>query len=242
MKRLKNRYPFNGKYYPYIAAVAAACSAVMMPIYLGLEPGLITLAGMILIPAVILLVCYIIEQRLSAEEKALVENTSSPLWYPVDENIRRNLARKYQETQHSPVYIVFVSIVVFVVTMVLGMLPSAKYHRGFSTPAEVLPIAIIFAAAAFFIIYIKKGIGGNWLDIDDTAMYTVVKIHHCFDVHFRNKYGDHYYKYLVFYQPDGRYVLRLTDHDTSQVDSVTIVKFRNSITWVPNIGYTGGTL
>lgn len=241
MKRLKYLHIFNGRYYPLIAAGIATTTTPLLTIMLDIDvpPGIIMPVGAILA----LVVCFLIEHHLSDEERQIMAETPMPLWKPVNAFVRSGIITKYEGSQFSPVGMIIGSIAIGVAVFVVGILPG-RHSIEMNDPAVVMPIAFIAAVIAFAVMFFYKGRGANWLNIDDSAMYTVIPVHHCYEVkhYYRHRSifsGNNawYTHFLVFYQPDGKYVLKLPDGHTT-CSAVIIILYHGSVTWLPVDAYT----
>ena len=241
MKRLKYLHIFNGRYYPLIAAGIATTTIPLLTMMLDIDvaPGIIMPVGSILA----LVVCFLIEHHLSNEERQIIAETPMPLWKPVNSFVRSRIITKYEGSQFSPVGMIIGSIAIGVAVFVVGILPG-RHSIEMNDPAVVMPIAFFAAVIAFVVMFFYKGRGANWLDIDDSAMYTVIPVHHCYEVkHYyrhRSIFSENnawYTHFLVFYQPDGKYVLKLPDGHTT-CSAVIIVLYHGSVTWLPVDAFT----
>ena len=237
MKKLKFRHPFNGKQYPLILAVTVGFAAPFVTLAAHLDLDFTA----VMIPAFLLtlVICFLIEHRLSGEEKQIVAETPMPLWHPVNAFVRAKIGSKFEGTQFSLTGMTAGSVCIGAAIFVIGILPS-RHSTEFRDPAAVLPFAVAAAVIGFVVMIIVKGRGANWLEIDESAMYTVIPVHHCFDVkhHSRRFLRRTWYEsYLVFYQPDGRYVLKIPNGVTG-CQSVIVVLFRGAVTWLPVDAYT----
>ena len=241
MKRLKNRHLFNGKSYPAFAALIAAI--VVQCIILAMD---IALAPAIVMPVtalLVLVICFAIEHHLSAEERQIIAEAPMPLWNPVNKFVMSKIASKYEGSQFSLPGMLMGSLGIGIAVFVIGILPP-RHSVEFHDPAVVMPIAVIAAVVGFLVMLLYKGKGANWLDIDESAMYTVIPVHHCFEVKHqsRSRYRlaeahTWYENYAVFYQPDGRYVLKLPS-GAHFCSAIIVVKFHGGITWLPVDAFT----
>ena len=241
MKRLKNRHLFNGKSYPVFAALIAAI--VVQCIILAMD---IALAPAIVMPVtalLVLVICFAIEHHLSAEERQIIAEAPMPLWNPVNKFVMSKIASKYEGSQFSLTGMLMGSLGIGIAVFVIGILPP-RHSVEFHDPAVVMRIAVIAAVVGFLVMLLYKGKGANWLDIDESAMYTVIPVHHCFEVKHqsRSRYRlaesrTWYENYAVFYQPDGRYVLKLPS-GAHFCSAIIVVKFHGGITWLPVDAFT----
>ena len=162
-----------------------------------------------------------------------------PLWHPANNTVRAKIRNKYEGTQFSLTGMIAGSIGIGAAVFFIGILPP-KHSTEFNDPAVVLPVAVVAAIIGFFVMFLTKGRGASWLEIDESAMYTVIPVHHCFDVKHHSRRYLHrtwYESYLVFYQPDGRYVLKIPNGVTG-CQAVIVVVFRGAVTWLPVDAYT----
>lgn len=226
MKRLKRRHLFGGKLYPLYVALTV--------FFIVLFAGIAAVHIMMLaVPAAIvsLIVCAVIEQHLEPAERDQIAETEMPLWEPVTPEIRQLVCDQHQGTQLSIGHILGICGIGAGFTFLAAAMPSRR-GRVMASPATAFGIALIVGVIVFLWLMISKGIGANWLEIDETAVYTKIPIDHMYDVTHHGKRGRTWTtSYIVFYQPDGRYVLRAPD-GSGDCNTVTIVKFRKSITWL----------
>ena len=241
MKRLKYRHLFNGRQYPLYLGCIAACVAPLITLAARIElnPVLVMPCAFLLV----LVICFLIEHRLSREERQLIADAPMPLWKPVNAPVRSKIREKYESSQFRLPGMIIGSLVIGIAVFVIGILPT-RHSTGFNDPSVVLPIAAAAAIIGFIVMLLCRGRGAHWLEIDESAMYTVIPVHHCYEIkqHHRSPYrltgGETWYEnYLVFYQPDGRYVLKIPKggHFCS---AVIIVLYHGAVTWLPVDAYT----
>lgn len=234
MKRLKYRCPFGGKRLPLIGS--AVCVVLISPLIAVLEPKGIIKALILLSPAAVLAIGCIMHQSLSPSERSYTASLSYPLWEPVTPEIKAAVTAHIQITQYSMLIITAISAGIFFLTFVILLFPISTMYEMHSLAGDLKTAAVIACCVAvigFFVLFLTKGISGDWLDIDDSAVYTKVPIDHMYDVEHYGKNGHCWYtSYLVFYQPDGRYTLRAPS-GSGECNTVVVVKFRNRLTWYP---------
>ena len=238
MKKLKYLHPFNGKMYPlYVSCIAATIlPLIVISFDLNIPPVIVMIAAFLLS----MTVCLLIEQHLSEEERDLIAQSQSPLWHPVNDKVRRMLTAKYADTQESISSMALGSVVIGALAGLFFLLPPRHSLRPMH-PELALPAAVFGGLIGFVVTMLRKGRGAGWLSIDDSAMFTVIPVHHCFDVEHHRRYRSvHMYmntdttyeNYLVFYQPDGRYVLRIPKN-TGECRAVIVVTCQGNVTWMP---------
>ena len=241
MKRLKSRHLFNGRQYPLYLGCIAACVAPLITLAARIElnPVLVMPCAFLLV----LVICFLIEHHLSAEERQIIAEAPMPLWNPVNKFVMSKIASKYEGSQFSLPGMLMGSLGIGIAVFVIGILPP-RHSVEFHDPAVVMPIAVIAAVVGFLVMLLYKGKGANWLDIDESAMYTVIPVHHCYEIkhqsrsRFRLAESRTWYdNYAVFYQPDGRYVLKLPS-GAHFCSAIIVVKFHGGITWLPVDAFT----
>lgn len=229
MKRLKRSCPFGGKQYPGYLLLFSLIFGVCFGI-IGF-PSLVSVM-MLLSPIIVVTVSYAVEQHLTAGERDIIAKTQNPLWQPVTPEIKARILEQQTGTQLSLKAMVTVSLALAGLLFLVGISPSRSSHKSMVRPDIMLGISLVAAAGVFIWLMVAKGIGANWLEIDDTAVFTQVPIHHMYDITHHGKHGRQWVEsYLVFYQPDGRYILH-APKDSGFGNTVTVVKFRGSLTWV----------
>lgn len=237
MKRLKYLHPFNGKNYPVLLAVIVGMTVPFISLAADIDLGFMTA----MLPAffLTLVICFLIERRLSKAERQIVDETPMPFWHPVNAFVKSKIRNRYETSQFSIVGMAIRSVCIGALVLIVGAF-STRDSTDTTDLSVLLPIALIAAIIGFIVMFIIKYRGANWLDIDETAMYTVIPVHHCYKVkHYSRRpvpriWYDHY---LVFYQPDGRYVLKLPS-EMNSCQAVIVVLYRGAVTWVPIDAYT----
>lgn len=227
MKKLKHSCPFGGKQYPQYLLMASPFIVMLLTSTFQFSAAL-TLAAFILLPLIILIVCLAIEQSLSPEEKMLIEAADLPLWQPADPQIIASI-RMNEESKGSPVLGGLLGGVVFCAAILVTI--------GFNTVTVLLCGAIIIAIV---ILLVSDLLGSSaWAEIDETAVYTDIAVDHMYDVKRRRtrgprhaRYTEEWYEsYIVFYLPDGRYILHCRDIFQQHPPVIRVIQFRGKIRW-----------
>lgn len=229
MKKLKRSCPFNGKQYPMYLLLFSLIFGVGFGI---IEFPSIVSVLMLLSPLIVLAVCYAVEQHLTDGERRIIANTPNPLWQPVTPEIKSLVIEQQSSTQLSLKAMVTASLALGGLLFLMGIMPGRHSRKSLAPPNVMLVVALFAAAAMFLWLMLTKGIGANWMEIDETAVFTQIPIDHMFDVTHYGRHGRQWVEsYLVFYQPDGRYVLH-APKDSGFGNTVTVVKFRGATTWL----------
>lgn len=230
MKRLKLYCPFHGKYWPLIAAAIAALAAWShASSHDWPETGV--RAVLFLAPLAVLAVCYFIIQRPSAAERELIADADYPLWVPADENILRAVIEQKQHFSSGMTHVL----------LYLGVFAFAAVLPGRRGGEPNFTAAAVFALIAGAVAIVDTLLRSRWQSADQSALMAVVPIDHMFDVLHTSRGSninpwidrrEWYTSYLVFYLPDGRYVLPAYSN-AGYAKVVVIVKYNGMLTWIP---------
>ena len=220
MKRLKYRCLFGGKIYPYYAVMGAFIFG--MTLVIPKPTTTRTVLFLIGLPLLALVVCFFFEHRLTDGEMQIMSESSYPLWNPVPEELKALIRQQFSSP--SPILIA-VCIVAVLIVMPVTYLVSG----GENIPLEPLIITAAIVACAFIFDYLRRVV---WVHIDDTAVFAIIPIDHMYDVEHKNKNRSTYRSYMVFYLPDGRYVLPVAQGD-GDTDTLAVFKCHGFITWLP---------
>ena len=219
MKKLKYSCPFGGKTYPPILACIAAILCPVGALINGL-PFSVSVALIAAAPLAVLTVCFLIEQRLTDAERVLIAESEMPLWQPAPPA----LIERARKTGYVPgacaVYGTFAAI-----GGALAFLSPASDASDLRIALMMVP----FAAILWFIDFILRA---GWKTADETTVYTVVPIHHMYDVEHHSEHHVTVESYLVFYLPDGRYTLHVPK-GSGIANAVCIIKYGRLVTWTP---------
>lgn len=227
MKKLKYSCLFGGKQYPKYLLMLSPCIAIMFSSALHFPPTLIWIA-FILLPLSILIVCLTIEQSLSPEEKMLIESADLPLWQPADPHIIASI-RSTEENKGFDTPLELLSGVVLAVVIIATI--------GFNTVTVLLCGAICIALVIALVSSLRGS--STWGEIDESAVYTDIPVHHMYDVKHRSRRGPKYARhteewyetYIVFYLPDGRYILHCRDIFQQHPPVIRVIQFHGKVRW-----------
>lgn len=227
MKRLKKACRFNGKQYPLYLLIASVFAAGFGII--GYPSALSVL--LLLSPVIVLVVSYAVEQHLTPGERKIIADTPYPLWQPVTAEVKTRIIEEQSGTQMTLPQMLTACALCAGFVFLMGVMPGRHSRKSLASPQVMLVISLLCAAVLFIYLIVTKGIGANWMEIDDSAVFVQIPIHHMFDITRHGRHGRTWVdSYLVFYQPDGRYVLR-APKDSGFCNTVTVVKYRGAVTW-----------
>ncbi len=220
---LKYSCPFGGKTYPGIVAMIVALIALMGSTFSGSSTFVVILAS-IGLPLVVLAVFFWLEHLLTDEERRVIESTELPLWLPATPDLIEGVrARKNRFTSR------MVSIMIIGAIFMLAFLSPKRGEPNYSA---MLTVGIVTAVIILFDYLMRS----RWNYIDETAVYTTVPIDHMYDVTHHGKHGRTWVEsYIVFYLPDGRYVLHAESGD-GRARAITLVRWHGMVMWLPFYG------
>lgn len=228
MKRLKYRCMFGGKDYP--VHVCTAVFMVMIVVSISFPP-LFIITPFIVIGAFLL--CLWHERGLDDNEQELVSHLSYPLWQPVTEDIKTIIAEKHENAQFTPSQIVSASALTAAAVMGSVLLFTPHSMKNSFSMLPVGAFAALCGICVCIFMIVRKSISTNWMEMDETAVCTKIPIDHMYDITHRGRNGNRItYSYLVFYQPDGRYILP-APAGSGYCNIVLIVKYGKSLIWMP---------
>lgn len=238
MKRLKYRCLLGGKTYP----AYVICALLFLMLFGSIEfPPLLALLPFALIGA--LGICIFLEHSLSDSERRMVSRLEYPLWQSMTPEIRQLVISQQESTQIDLTQLIIAASLVGGMGFLFVSVPPRNGHSMLYThPAIPFLVFAFVGILAFIFLLIRKGIGANWLDMDDSAVWIKVPIDHMYDVTHHN-HGGRYAKfgscdiewtksYLVFYLPDGKYILPVPKGG-GESNTVLIVKYGKAVTWLP---------
>lgn len=220
---LKYSCPFGGKTYPGIIAMIVALIALMGTTFSGSSAFVVILAS-VGMPLVVLGVFFWLEHLPTDEERRVIESTELPLWMPATPDLIEGVrARKGKFTSR----------------MLTIMMIGAIFMIAFITPKHgdpdfkaMITVGIITAVVILFDYLMRS----RWNYIDESAVYTTVPIDHMYSVTHRGKYGRTWEEsYIVFYLPDGKYIVHAESGDGS-ARAITLVRFQGMVMWLPFYG------
>ncbi len=221
MKRLKLSCLFGGKKYPFYALLAGLF--VIPAAAEGfLDPELPLLLLILLLGELIIaFICWFIEHHLSPEERETCSSMLPPLWEPVSEAVLNELGEQSDHVSREA----GAAIGVGALLAVSNLLPNRR-------TLEIHPRAAFFfgiAAAAVFAVDLFRRM--LWKNVDSSAVCTEIPIDHMYEVTHHSRRRTWTESYLVFYQPEGKYILKAKP-GCGDAGKIVVVKYHGMVTWV----------
>ncbi len=223
MKRLKYRHLFYGKTIPIILSLFGVFFIITNIIAIDIiknEWGYMYLViGSIALILLTLAVDYAIIHHLKPDEKKKIAEASPPEWKKLPDRMKKKFHINKKDSLISTAIAIGLNfIVAFIVLLADGvetMLVSLKV---------LLPVTLIVLACCAVWEHI-------WANMDDSAIYTRIEVDHWF-------YGEMARggrrKYIVFYLPDGKYVLEIVGIPPQ---NIVVIKYRCFIRWEDEIRF-----
>ncbi len=220
MKRLKYRHLFYGKITPVFLSIFAVFLVitsidVILLDYIENELYYIYLPiGSISIILLTLFVDYAIIHHLKPEEKKKIAETGMPEWKKLPDRMKKKFRIDKKDSLISTAVLIGLELIVaFIVLLADGittMLVSLEV---------LLPVTFIVLACYAVWEHI-------WANMDDSAIYTRIKVDHSF-LGERLRGGGRR-TFIVFYLPDGKYVLETYG---TIPQNIVVIKYKCFIRW-----------
>lgn len=221
MKRLKYRHPFYGKSIPVILSMFAAFFViiVMMSVILdNIENEscyIYILIGSIAIILLTLVIDYAVIHHLNPDEKRKIAESNPPEWKRFPDSMKE----AFQTDKRA---VPFYCAVMLALELVIAffILLGKDVQTMLVTLAVIVPVTIIIFVCIAIWEYI-------WANMDDSAIYTRIEVDHYFKGEKRRTGGREIY--IVFYLPDGKYVLEKTGCTIPK--NIVVIKYKCFIRW-----------
>lgn len=219
MKRLKYRHLFYGKSIPVIISMFAVFFVIIVVTALDTiknESGYIYfLIGSIAVILITLAVDYAVIHRLKPDEKKKITEASPPEWKKIPDRMKEKFRTDKETSLIASAFVIgFELIFAFFVMLADGV------QTMLVTLAVILPVTLI----CFAVYAVWEHI---WENMDDSAIYTEIEVDHSFEG--ERKRGGGRRKYIVFYLPDGKYVLEI--YSDFPPKNIVVIKYKCFIRW-----------
>ncbi|MDE5763990.1 MAG: hypothetical protein K2N49_00865 [Ruminococcus sp.] len=221
MKRLKHRHLFHGKSLPVIFSLFWAFLVIIILFTVlpyNIESDMIYLyliAGSLAIILLTLAVDYAVIHHLKPDEKKKITEASPLEWKKLPDRMKK----KFQFNKKDYLILTAAAIGLELIIAFFIMLSDGMETMLVSL-AVIIPATLICLAIYAVYEYI-------WANMDDSAIYAEIEVDHSFDGE-RTRGGRK--KFIVFYLPDGKYVLELTCRYPVP-KNIVIIKYKSFIRW-----------
>lgn len=183
------------------------------------ELGYIYLSiGSIALILLTLAVDYAVIHHLKPDEKKKIAEASPPKWKKLPNRMKKKFKFDIKESLISASSLIGLELIVAFIMMLL---------KGVETMLVmlevVLPVTLICLASYAVWEHI-------WANMDDSAIYTKIEVDHSFKVKYTTRAGTkNYSNYIVFYLPDGKYVLEVSAGFVPK--NIVVIKYKCFIRW-----------
>lgn len=225
MKRLKHRHLFYGKSIPVIISMFAAFFVIIVITFIALDTienescYIYILIVSIAIMWLTLAVDYAIIHHLKPDEKKKIAEASPPVWKKLPDRMKKKFHIDKKSSLISSAVLIGLELIFFFFIMLIKGVETMLVGL-----AVVLPVTLICLACYAVWEHI-------WANMDNTAIYTRIEVDHWF-------YGEMARggrrKYIVFYLPDGKYVLETFGIPPQ---NIVVIKYRCFIRWDDDIRF-----
>ncbi|MDE6775208.1 MAG: hypothetical protein K2J37_02745 [Ruminococcus sp.] len=219
MKRLKYRHLFYGKTIPVMFSLFGAylvITVLFTVLPYNIEGEMIYMYLIIASIAIIFLtlaVDYAVIHHLKPDEKKKIAEASPPEWKKLPDRMKKKFKVNKKDSLISAAVAIGIELIVaFIVLLSDGM------ETMLVSLAVLLPITLI--CLGIYAVYEHI-----WANMDDSAIYTRIEIDHSFKGE-RTRFGRRYY--IVFYLPDGKYVLETPYHLSK---NIIVIKYKCFLRW-----------
>lgn len=222
MNRLYLRFglscPFCGYGYRLGKIAAASC---MICLLMGVWFDWNLVAALLIPPLLVVVVGFIWCNRLTAQDRALIESADYLLWTPLTAEERRQITKR-----HSPHSVMLFFMLLCMPLALTGGRGGPLTAEEFRQRAVILFIAALFAAFAALLGYMNEKL---WRSVDDTAVGAIVPVSSYYWVHTRTRNGTVTSRYMVIHLPEGRYVL---EQHTASCSAVKLVRCNGMLCYI----------
>lgn len=223
MKRLKYLHLFYGKSLPLIISIFGTCFAVISVTALDIIKSdigyLYLLIGTITLFLLILAVGYAVIHHLKPDEKKKIAEASPPVWKKLPDRMKKKFHIDKKSSLISSAVLIGLELIFFFFIMLIKGVETMLVSLAVILPATLIVLACLAVWEHI------------WANMDNTAIYTKIEVDHWF-------YGEMARggrrKYIVFYLPDGKYVLETFGIPPK---NIVVIKYRCFIRWDDDIRF-----
>ncbi len=242
MKKLKYRCLFYGNTYPLLlGAVLSSLSSFFLQNYFQFGSAAFTFL-FILIYILVLIICGLFIRRLSPEEKQRIADAPLLLWQPLP-------AAELEQLRYSQNAMSIRTLKILEGVFAAAIILLLCFFRNDPVKGWISALCAAACAIGAFLYYRRSQ---TWSQIDDTAEYVRIPVHHCFTKtryagtgrdslpRLAESYSEMYQQaqakkrtesYLVCYLPDGKYVF-YNQTGILYPEYIRIIRFQDHFQWI----------
>ncbi|MDE7364904.1 MAG: hypothetical protein K2N27_08520 [Ruminococcus sp.] len=215
MKRLKYRHLFYGKIIPIVLSIFGVFF-VMTPILDTIKNKRGYIYHMIGSVALILLtlaVDYAVIHRLKPDEKKKIAEASPLKWKKFPDRFKKKFRIDKKEALIYMANLIGLELIAALIVMIAGGVTAMLVSLEILLPATLICLAT-YAVWEHI-----------WANMNDSAIYTRIEVDHSFEGEMAR--GGRR-KFIVFYLPDGKYVLETYGYTPK---NIIVIKYKRFIRW-----------
>ena len=229
MKALRLYCAFGGKPWPFFVLMIVTILLIRLCKVTSLFTALLLLFLLILSIGGLIALSFL-EHRVRPGERELAEKADYPIFGPVTPEVARRVANiepNYRSLGSA------LLIVLFLFPVYHGMMIAEDMENDSSAAMLRLIAGLLIAGICAFVLHFIYPVFAKKLTKD--AIYTIIPISGYYQINqsrnARRRSGrEHFSYYVVFYLPDGRYVLPVKREDT-YAENIIIVKNNGFYLW-----------
>lgn len=178
-------------------------------------------AALLIPPLLVMVVGFFWCNRLTAQDRALIESADYLLWTPLTEEDRQQITKR-----HSPHFVMLLFMLLCMPLALMGGRGGPLTLEEFRQRAKILFIAALFAAFAAVLGHMNEKL---WRSVDDTAVCAIVPVSSYYWVYTRTRRETITSRYMVIHLPEGRYVL---EQHTASCSAVKLVRCKGMLCYI----------
>ena len=214
MKRLKYRHLFYGKSIPVLLSIFGVFFIITLITALDIIGSIaLGIIGSIALILLTLAVDYAVIHHLKPDEKKKIAEASPPKWKKLPDRMKKKFRIDKKASLISTAVAIGIELIVSFIVLL---------SDGVQTMLVSLEVLLPVTLICFAVYAVWEHI---WANMDDSAIYTRIEVDHSFNGE-RTRFGRR--NYIVFYLPDGKYVLE-TDGYSSK--NIFVIKYKCFIRW-----------
>ncbi|MCR4761806.1 MAG: hypothetical protein K5705_16300 [Oscillospiraceae bacterium] len=231
MKILRLYCPFGGKPWPGIVLTGICSAAILLSDAASVQSPLFLL--------LLLFLCigglcglFWLEHRVTEEDRIMTEQADYAIWGPVTPNVTRRVSDI--QPNYSSLFVAILLFLCLLLPFYHTLLLAEDLEEDALCTVIRLAAGLTILAICAFMLHFLYPIFAKKLSRD--AVYTIIPVYRHYTVESHSRSGLTYFHqplakhYVVFYLPDGRYVLPVKRED-AYAENIIIVKNNGFYLW-----------
>lgn len=232
MKKLKYMCFFHGSELPWVLCILGI---ILFPWAVGAAIGsdfrtdsIVTLGGSVAILVGVLFTCACEFRSLTDREQEVISHLPPPVWRPVTEGDMKVVSRYLERYRAYSGYTLLLTLMAGGM-VVLAYLASEEGWELSRLLLWMLPVLGVPGGC----IILHVGTLLHWKGITADAEYLEIQVSYCFARRQLMLFSEAKKPYLVFYLPDGKYVLECTPSNP-EPEYVRIIRWKGRCIYIPH--------